>query len=160
MSRFSLAAAALALFASAAGAQQPPVKKDTAKAAHAGHQMDHGAMDHSAMHGQSGHAMSGWKELDSYHMLMMETWHPIKDKGDVAPIRAKATRLVDAARLLGKSTPPAKCNKPELKKAAADLVGSTEAVANLVTKKADDAALSAAMKKLHEEFEVLEEGCK
>jgi hypothetical protein len=45
-----------------------------------------------------------------------------------------------------------------LVKAQAGLVGETEKVAAMV-KKADDAALKAALKTLHDKFEVLEEGC-
>lgn len=33
----------------------------------------------AAQMGQGGgQPLVGWKELDSYHMLMMATWHPVK----------------------------------------------------------------------------------
>lgn len=151
-----LAFAALAA-ASPLSAQVKPPVKDTAKAA-----MDHSKMDHSAHHGaakEEDHAASGWKELDAYHMLMMQTWHPIKSKGDVAPIRAKATDMVASAKVLAASKAPKGCDTPVLKDAAKTLVTETEGVAKLVANKADDKALSAAMKTLHDKFEVLEEGC-
>ena len=45
--------------------------------------------------------MSPWKEMDAYHMLMMATWHPARDKGDLAPFRAKAKEMVRFAAAKG-----------------------------------------------------------
>lgn len=154
-----LAFAALAAVSPLSAQVKPPVK-DTAKA------MDHSKMDHSAHHGAKAattgesHAASGWKELDSYHQLMMQTWHPIKEKGDVSAIRVKAGEIVASAKLLAASKAPKGCDTPALKTASTGLIAETEGVATLVSKKADDATLSAAMKTLHDKFEVLEEGCK
>ena len=155
-----LAVAIIGGASSLAAQSKPPVRVDTTR-------MDHSKMDHSthhamqekAMHGDS-HASSGWKELDSYHQLMMQTWHPIKDKGDVSAIRSKAPQLLAAAKVLAGAKAPKGCDTPELKAAASGLLTQTDAVATLVSKKADDASVSAAMKTLHDRFEVLEEGCK
>jgi hypothetical protein len=121
---------------------------------HAGHQMDH-----TAMHQGEGHAASGWKALDAYHALMMATWHPAKDKGDMAPLKAQAVAMVTAAKAVAASTPPAGCATSALAKAAAALPGQTQAVADLVAKGTADAVLKEALKGLHDHFEVLEEGC-
>ena len=159
-----LAFAAMAAASPLAAQVKPPVK-DSAKAEKMDHsKMDHSKMDHGAAkpamdHG-SDHAMSGWKELDAYHMLMMQTWHPIKEKGDVGPIKAKALDMVASAKLLAKSKAPKGCDTPALQQAASVLVAETEGVATLVGKKADDAMLKEKMKTLHDKFEVLEEGCK
>ncbi len=143
------ATAALLVFAGVAAAQTPPAKKAATPM---------GAMDHK-MEGEMNHAMSPWKEMDAYHMLMMATWHPAKDKGDMAPTRAKINEMVASAKVLAASTAPKGCDSPKLKEAAAALVGHTQGVADMVTKKADDVALKAAMKALHDKFDVLEEGC-
>ena len=153
LNRALIAATAALLISAPAGAQatQPPAKKDDHAAMHAEHmkQMQHGQ-----------HAKAeGWKELDAYHMLMMATWHPAKDKNDLAATRAKIGEMVTAAKAVAASKAPATCQKPELAKAQAGLTGETEKVAALVASKADDAALKAAMKTLHDRFEVLEEGC-
>jgi hypothetical protein len=92
-------------------------------------------------------------------MLMMATWHPAKDKNDLSATRAKIGEMVTAAKAVAASKAPATCQKPELAKAQAGLTGETEKVAAMVSAKADDAALKAAMKTLHDRFEVLEEGC-
>jgi len=125
---------------------------------HAGHQAGH-QMDHKAMHEGDNHAASGWKALDAYHALMMATWHPAKDKGDMAPLKAQAVAMVTAAKAVAASTPPAGCATPALAKAAAALPGQTQAVADLVAKGTADPALKDALKGLHDHVEVLEQGC-
>lgn len=128
---------------------------------HAG--MDHAGMDHAAMHAehmkQQGAKAAAWKELDAYHALMMATWHPAKDKNDLAPTRAQIGSMVVAAKSVAASKAPGTCSTPALTEAQAGLVGETEKVAGLVSANADDAALKSAMKSLHDKFEVLEEGC-
>ncbi|MCC6244386.1 MAG: hypothetical protein IT353_16205 [Gemmatimonadaceae bacterium] len=139
-----LAASALVVCSSAAAAQATTAKPME-------HKMEH-KMD-------EGHAMSPWKELDGYHMLMMATWHPAKDKGDMAPTRAKIGEMVASAKVLAASKAPKGCDSPKLAVAAKALPVETQGVADLVAKKADDATLKAALKALHEKFDVLEEGC-
>ncbi|MEN9508680.1 MAG: hypothetical protein RLZZ621_1243 [Gemmatimonadota bacterium] len=146
----------------AQSSSQPPAK--AAKPAAMDHgTMDHGKMDHAAMHAehvkQQGKGDAAWKALDAYHALMMATWHPAKDKGDLAPTRAQIGAMVTAAKAVASSKAPATCATPAMAGAQAGLVGETEKVAALVSAKADDAALKAAMKTLHDRFEVLEEGC-
>jgi hypothetical protein len=151
-----LSACALPVSAqSAPPAKKAPAKTEATTMDHA--KMDHGAMDHAKMHGGGGTA--AWKELDAYHQLMMATWHPAKDRNDLAPIRGQAEAMVKAAELVGTSTPPGSCAKPELAAARTGLAGETRKVAALVKAKADDAALKTALSKLHDAFEVLEEGC-
>jgi len=150
----SLAAAPLSA-QSAQPAKKSPPAMDHGKMDHG--KMDHGAMDHAKMHGGGGTA--AWKELDAYHQLMMATWHPAKERNDLGPIRGQVEAMVKAAELVGASTPPGSCAKPELAAARSGLAGETRKVAALVKTKADDAALKAALSKLHDAFEVLEEGC-
>ena len=153
LNRALFAATAALLISASAGAQatQPPAKKDDHAAMHAEHMKQMQA-------GKEAKA-EGWKELDAYHMLMMATWHPAKDKNDLSATRAKIGDLVTAAKAVAASKAPAACQKPELAKAQTGLTGETEKVAALVASKADDTALKAAMKTLHDRFEVLEEGC-
>ncbi|MCO4098982.1 hypothetical protein [Gemmatimonas sp.] len=152
-------AAALGLAVAAPASAQDKAKAPPAKKAAP-------AMDHAAMHAEHMKQLDGgkvdaaaWKELDAYHMLMMATWHPAKDKNDLAPTRAKIGEMVTAAKAVAASKAPAACQKPALAKAQAGLAGETQKVQALVTSKADDAALKAAMKGLHDAFDVLEEGC-
>lgn len=116
----------------------------------------------SGMSGMQGHnmKMSGWQELDRFHMVLMQTWHPIKDKADVEPTRRSMTVMKTVAEALTASTAPKGCDTPELEKARKTLTANVAALAKLVDSKADDKAITEAMKELHDNFEVLEEGCK
>ena len=145
----ALLATSAALIAAPLSAQDKPPAKPPAAA------MDHSKMEHSKMDHGAGKA-DGWKELDAYHMLMMATWHPAKDKNDLAPIRAKATEMVASAKLVAASKAPMSCQKPDLLKAQAALPAETEKVAAMVSAKAADAELKAGLKGLHDRFDVLE----
>ena len=88
----SAALIAAPLSAPLSAQEKPPVKPPVAEMDHA--KMDHSKMDHSKMdHGAA--TADGWKELDAYHLLIMATWHPAKDKNDLAPIRAKAISIAE-----------------------------------------------------------------
>ena len=152
-------AAALSLLPLPASAQQqPPAKAAVKEAGKGAAEMDHAAM-HAAHMQQMGAKAEGWKELDAYHALMMATWHPAKDKSDLAPTRSQIGQMVAAAKAVAGSTAPSACQKPAIVAAQGRLVGETDKVAALVAAKADDATLKAAMKTLHDRFELLEEGC-
>jgi len=168
-----LAAATVALFVAIApvSAQTPPAKTEKAekvekaeKAEKMDHKMDHKAekMDHAKQeHSMQDmkHAMSPWKELDAFHMLVMETWHPAKDKGDMKATRAKSADLLASAKALAASSAPKGCDSPKVKDAVKGLPAEAQIVADHVTKKSDDATLKAALKSLHDKFEVAEGGC-
>jgi len=38
-----------------------------------------------------------WKELNSFHKVMAEAFHPLKDSGNVEPAKKLATQLADEA---------------------------------------------------------------
>ena len=141
------AALAALVVAGSMSAQQPPAKEKMA------------GMDHDKMMQEMDHAGGPWKELNAYHELMMAAWHPANGKNDLAPTRAKIVDMVAAAKTLAASTAPKACDAPKLKAVATSLPKDTQTVADLVAKKADDVALKAAMKALHQKFEVLEKGC-
>ena len=137
------AVAALALSAASAGAQ------------HAGH---HGAADTAKA--QAAHAASGWKEMDAFHQLMMATWHPAQGKSDLAPTRAQAGAMADAARAWAAAAVPKACDTPATRTALSQLATDSRALADLAMKPATpDAELKAALKALHDRFEPLEHGC-
>lgn len=123
--------------------EHPPTKVEKDKPA-ASHSMEH---------------MSGWKELDAYHMAMMQVWHPAKEKGDLAPTRAQAGKLADAADQLAKAAIPAACDTQANRDTVARVQADSRALAALVAS-GDDAQVKDALAALHERFEVLNRGCK
>ena len=130
---------------STAGAQHehPPIKVEKGTPT-AGHSAEH---------------MSGWKELDAYHMVMMQVWHPAKEKADLSPIRAQAGKLSDSAEQLAKAAIPAACDTPANRDAVARVLADSRALATLAAS-GSDAQVKDALAALHERFEVLNRGCK
>ncbi len=156
----TLAAAALVLAAELPAQQAKPPVRDSAKAVKTAPPANHHAGHHASQGHGNDHAASGWKELDSFHMVMQQAWHPVKDNGDVAPARSKASQLLASANTLAAAKAPKGCDTPELRSAAATIKKEAESFAKLVSSKAADKAIADAIKTLHDKFEVLEEGCK
>jgi hypothetical protein len=128
----------------------------SARAQHAGH---HGAATDTAK-AQAAHAASGWKEMDAFHQLMMATWHPAKGQSDLAPTRAQAGAMADAARVWAAAAVPKACDTPATRSALSALATDSRALAELAAKPSTpDVELKTALKALHDRFEPLEHGC-
>lgn len=138
------------------GSQPAPAKPDSATPA--GHGA-HGAHGASAT-GSSAEHMSGWKELDAYHMVMMGAWHPAKASGNLAPARAQASALASRADAWAASAVPAACDTPAARTSVRKVREGSRAFAQLVAAEAGDAETLAALRALHEEFEVVNRACK
>ena len=136
----------VALSSASAQHEHPPVKveKDKPAAGHSGHSQEH---------------MSGWKELDAYHMVMMQVWHPAKEKGDLAPIRGQAGKLADAADVWARATVPSACDTPDNRANIATIRTESRALVTLAGS-GSDADLKAALAAVHERFELVNRGCK
>lgn len=108
------------------------------------------------------HMMSPWKEMNSFHRVLAATWHPASQKGDVAPLKARARELLTAAETwAGSRAPetPASCTSEPVRAAPARVVVEAKALVALIESGADDARLKAALKGLHDAFEIAEKGC-
>lgn len=131
-----------------AAAGQPADKQEKKGEAHG----KHGA-------GEGHHALP-WKALDAYHTVMAASWHPAKDRDDLAPFRAKATELAAAARALTTEPVPAACGGPSKAPQVEALVRASEEAAKLATDRTvADAPLKAALRQAHDRFHAVEEGC-
>jgi hypothetical protein len=106
------------------------------------------------------HAASAWKEMDDFHMVMMATWHPVKQSNDLGPIRAKAAALSDKAQAWAKSKVPSACDTKETRDAIAKVAEESRALADLVARNASDDQVRAALAGVHDRFEPVEHGCK
>lgn len=135
--RHSLLAAAATLLLAVTAAAQAPVSKDTH------------------------HAAGGWKEMDAFHMVMMETWHPARGATrDLAPIRAKASALAEAARVWAAAPAPAACADSAARAAVAGVAADAGALQALVAARASsDSAVYGALRALHDRFEPLAHRC-
>jgi hypothetical protein len=118
--------------------------------------------DSAAKGGMSDHMMGSWKEMNAFHVVMAATWHPARQKNDLAPLRAKATDLAKSAEAWAASKAPMMlhgCHSEAVTKAIARVAVDAKALAALVSSSADDARLKESLKALHDTFEVAEKGC-
>lgn len=108
------------------------------------------------------HMMGPWKEMNTFHTIMAAAWHPASQKGDMAPLKARAKELVTNAEAWAASKPPAmpaSCASEAVRGATAKVVTETKALVALLDSGSDDAKLKAALKNVHDAFEVAEKGC-
>ena len=139
-----------AAVATAAVAQAQPATPATARpAAGTAHET----------HEDEGHAIP-WKALDTYHTVMAASWHPAKDRNDLAPFRARAAELVTAAKALTAEPVPAACGGPARAGNVAAVVRASEEAARMVgARGVTDEQLKAALRRAHDTFHTVEEGC-
>lgn len=134
--RLFCAAAALAFVPALASAQAKPME-----------------MKHEEMTG-----MGGWKELDAFHKVLADAWHPIA-KGDYKPARAKAAELVKAAVAWRQSKGPKSCDNEATRAGLATMIEQARWYEDAVTRGASDDAVKVTLKTTHDTFEGFAEAC-
>lgn len=108
------------------------------------------------------HMMGPWKEMNAFHKVMGATWHPASQKSDLAPLKAHAKDLLAAADTWAASKPPAmpaSCGSKEVLAAVTKIAAESKGLAAMIDSGADDASLKAALKGVHDTFEVAEKAC-
>lgn len=93
-----------------------------------------------------------WAEMDAYHMIMAESYHPLKDSANLAPAKANAEALAAEAEKWAAAPLPERVNNDEMMTRIENLKASSRAFADKVKAGASDEELSAALTALHEEF--------
>jgi hypothetical protein len=97
-----------------------------------------------------------WKEMDDYHMVMADAFHPYKDSANLVPAKAKAAELAASAQDWANAPLPEKVNNDEMKGKLEHLKNESAAFAQTVTT-ADDKAIGDALTKLHDLFHAIQE---
>ena len=102
--------------------------------------------------------MSGWKELDAFHKVLGDAWHPIA-KGDYAPARAKAEELLKAAEAWRKSKGPKSCDNEATRAGLTRMIDDARSYADAAKRAASDDAIKVTLKTTHDTFEGFAEPC-
>jgi hypothetical protein len=97
-----------------------------------------------------------WKEMDDFHMVMAETFHPYKDSADLAPVKAKINELVESADKWSQTALPAKVDNDEMKTKLQQLKSETQALADVI-QAGDDKAIGSQLTKVHDLFHEIQE---
>lgn len=97
-----------------------------------------------------------WQEMDDYHMLMAETFHPYKDSANLEPAKAKANELSKAADKWVNSDLPEKVNNDEMKDKLAKLKEESVSLVEKVNA-GNDTEIGEQLNKVHDLFHEIQE---
>ena len=92
-----------------------------------------------------------WAELESFHKVMSQTFHPAEE-GNYQPIKERIGEMVEAASKLNTSTIPAELNKPEIIETAKKLETDSKALEEKIKAGAEDKDIFTALTSLHDTF--------
>jgi hypothetical protein len=98
-----------------------------------------------------------WKEMDSFHMIMAETFHPYKDSANLEPVKTHAEHLAIEAEKWTATTLPEKVNNDDVKSKLDKLKTDTRALADKVKAGGSDEEIAAQLTAVHDLFHEIQE---
>jgi len=101
---------------------------------------------------------AAWKELDDYHAVMSQTFHPAEE-GNLQPVLTRAGELAEKGAVLKKSTIPVDYQKEGVKTSVDLLAKESKELANMVRQKKSEAEVKKAIFALHDRFHEVMEKC-
>lgn len=107
-------------------------------------------------HGHAAGEEGDWKEMDEFHMIMAETFHPYKDSSNLDPAKARAAELATAAGKWAGAALPGKVDNDEIRSKLQRLKSETEALSERV-RTADDNIIAEQLTKVHDTFHEIQE---
>lgn len=99
-----------------------------------------------------------WPELDSFHSVMSDAFHPYKDSANVAPVKRLADEMALEAERWQRSTLPEKVNNDVVKDQLEKLKVGARKLADQIKAGASDAEIGASLTTLHDNFHTIMEG--
>jgi hypothetical protein len=109
--------------------------------------------------GQAEHTAASpdsWVEMDEFHMVMAESFHPFKDSADLEPAKANAAAMAEAAEKWRSAPLPKKVDNEEIKEKLQQLdLAAAAFVQTAMT--AEDKEIGESLTKLHDLFHELQE---
>jgi hypothetical protein len=97
-----------------------------------------------------------WKEMDDFHMVMAETFHPYKDSANLEPVKTQAGELVAAADKWVAAPLPKKMDNEGVKGKLENLKKESQALVQTVSA-GDDKAIGDQLTKVHDLFHEIQE---
>lgn len=93
-----------------------------------------------------------WVEMDSFHLLMAEAFHPYKDSANLEPVKRLADELTQEADKWATAPLPDKVNNDEMKARLNQLKSDTRALSAMIEGGASDEEIGKALQSLHNNF--------
>lgn len=93
-----------------------------------------------------------WKEMEEFHTVMADVYHPLKDSNNLEPIKKDAGNLSAAASKWADAKVPEKVDNDETKKLLTQLKDGTQELAQAVKSGDSDEIIAAKLTILHDTF--------
>lgn len=97
-----------------------------------------------------------WQEMDDFHLIMAETFHPYKDSSNLDPVKRRAAELMSSADKWASSPLPEKVDNAEVRSKLVKLKTEATTLAEQV-RSADDNVIGEQLTRLHDTFHELQE---
>lgn len=111
--------------------------------------------DHGHEHGTEADSKD-WKQMDDFHMVMAETFHPFKDSANLEPVKSRAGELATSAENWSKAELPEKVDNDDMKAKLERLRSETSTLASTVNS-GDDKQIGDQLTKVHDLFHEIQE---
>lgn len=97
-----------------------------------------------------------WPEMDEFHMVMAESFHPYKDSANMEPAKANAAELARVAEKWLNAPLPEKVNNDEVKASLTQLKDGTAAF-TVIVQSGDSVKIGESLTELHDIFHKIQE---
>ena len=97
-------------------------------------------------------ASNEWNEMEAFHDLMADAYHPVHDSSNLAPAKDLADELAASAKLWSEAPLPERVNNDETKKELIILRDSSAAFLSAVTSGKPDSVIKSRISDLHHTF--------
>lgn len=97
-----------------------------------------------------------WKEMDDFHTIMAESFHPFKDSANLEPAIKNASAMAEAAAHWAEASLPGKVDNDETKAMLQEMKSATLAFVERV-KSGNDEEIGNSLTELHDLFHKLQE---
>lgn len=98
-----------------------------------------------------------WKEMDDFHVIMAETFHPFKDSANLEPVKIHSEHLAMEAEKWAGSTMPEKVNNDDVKAKLDRLKAETRTLVDKIKEGAPDEAIGTQLTTVHNTFHEIQE---
>lgn len=96
-----------------------------------------------------------WKEMEDFHMIMAESFHPYMDSSNLKPAKANAVQLYELAQEWQSASLPAKVNNDAVKQKLEQLKDEATTLTGKISA-GDDKQIGESLTRLHDIFHELQ----
>ncbi|MDZ7650152.1 MAG: hypothetical protein U5K54_25160 [Cytophagales bacterium] len=93
-----------------------------------------------------------WPEMDSFHMIMAEAFHPYKDSANLEPVKRLAVEMALEANNWAATALPAKVDSETVQAKLIQLAEDSQSLAYKIKNSASDDEVGSSLKALHDSF--------